>query len=192
MLRVLAILAALCTLAVGLLAFAIYRTITVGGDLRAARNVVLKELNVRYASKLEVSAHPLLVGLARFGVGLAPIDREARLALKAVRGAEVGVYQLTSNLDAEQRTTLFHKVDQRMEKRGWNRTVAVMDGDDMVLVYTPAGEMDLDELEAFVFVLNGRELVLVAGMGNLEPVRDLIDDKVREHLPEALGKHWLN
>ncbi len=172
-LRVLLVLSCLGTVVIGLIALAVYRTFTVGGDLRAARNVVSKELNVPYASRVEVSAHPLLVGLVRLGLSFVPLEPEARLAIGAVRGAEVGVYELGEDPDPVQQVAVFRQVEERMTRRGWSRVVAVCDRDDLVLVYAPDEEMEPDEVEAFVFVLNGRNLVMVAGQGNLEPVVEL-------------------
>lgn len=182
-LRVLVILSCLTTLVVGVVGLAIYRTLTVGGDLRAARNVVLNDLKIRCHSQVQVSAHPWLVGLVRFGLSFAPLEPEARLAIKTIRGAEIGVYQLASTPDAAQRLTLFQKVDQRMTKRGWHRTVAVFDQEDMVMVYAPTDERAPDDFEAFVFVLDGQDLVLVSGAGNLEPLVELVDGRLAEKLP---------
>ena len=179
-LQVLAVLAAVCLLAVGLVGLVVYRTITVGGDIRAARNAVLKDLNIKCASKVEVTAHPLLVHLVRFGLSFAPIEPEARLAMKAFRGAEVGVYQLRSSLGVSERRAVFSQIDQRLAGRGWERTVAVLDGDDLVMVFTPEKELDLDDVAAFVVVLNGHDLVLVSGRGDLEPIVELVTGKMGE------------
>ncbi len=189
-LRVLVVLSCVCLLVIGLIALAVYRTLTVGGDLRAARNVVVKDLNVGYASKVEVSAHPWLVGLVRFGLSFAPLEPEARLALKSVRGAEVGVYQLASSLDGAQRLTLFRQVDDRLAKRGWSRMVTVFDRDNLVLVYAPAGELDPDEVEAFVLVLDGRDLVMVSGSGNLAPIAELVSGQLGDKLPAPFLAAW--
>jgi hypothetical protein len=191
-LQVLAVLASICLLGVGLVGLAVYRTITVGADLRAVRNVVLKDLHVHCASRIEVTAHPLLVDAARFGLSFAPLEREARLAIQSFRGAEVGVYELTSRLDQQQRHALFQKVDRRMEAQGWSRTVAVLNHDDLVLVYSPDRTAAPDRLEAFVVVLNDDNLVLVSGKGNLEPIAELIREKMGDHLPGPLFAQLLH
>lgn len=191
-LRVLVVLSCLCLLVIGLIGLAVYRTLTVGGDLRAARNVVAKELNVPYASRVEVSAHPLLVGLVRFGLSFAPLEPEARLAMKSIRGAEVGVYELASNLDQAQRLALFRQVDARLSKRGWSRMVTVFDRDDLVMVYAPAGEVNRDDVDAFVLVLNGRDLVMVSGSGNLAPIAELVSGKLAERVTPPFLAAWRN
>ncbi len=172
-LQVLAVLAAVCLTVIGLAGLMVYRTLTVGGDLRAVRGAVLQDLRLTCSSKVEVSLHPWLVGLARTGLSFAPLEPEARLAIQAVRGAEVGYYQLGTALDERQRRDLFEKVNQRLEKRGWERMVTVLGRDELVLVYTPTDELSTEKLEAFVLVLNGRELVLVSGGANLEPILEL-------------------
>lgn len=182
-LRVLLVLCGLGTLCVGLVAFMVYRTLTVGGDLRAARNVVTRDLDLNLARQVQISAHPWLVGLARFGLSFAPLEPEAQLALKAVRGAEVGVYALTATPDARQRSTLFNQVDARLTKRGWHRLVAVSGDGNLVMVYGPDAERDADELEVFVLVLDGRDLVMVSGAGNLAPLVQLAEGHLPADLP---------
>ena len=173
-------LAALCLLAVGLIGLVVYRTLTVGGDIRTARSAVLKDLNIKCASKVEVTAHPWLVHLVRFGLSFAPIEPEAQLAMKAFRGAEVGVYQLRSAMGDSERRAVFNQIDQRLTGRGWDRTVAVLEGDDLVMVFVPDKELDLDDDEAFVVVLDGNDRVLVSGRGNLEPIVELVAGKLGE------------
>lgn len=190
-LQVLAVLASICFLTFALVAFAIYRTVTVGTVLRSARNAVLRDAHLRFTHRIEATARPWLVNAARFGLGFAPLDPDARLAIQSIRGAEVGVYELTANPDESERRNLFGQVDKRLEERGWTRTVAVYDRDEMVMVYTPQKEVSASKVEAFVFVLNDRQLVMVSGKGNLEPIVELVNRKMEHHhLPGPLFASW--
>ena len=75
-LQVLAVLAGVCLVGVGLVVLLVYRTITVGGDIRAVRGVLLKDLGVKCASKVEIRAQPWVVGLTRLGLSFAPLEPE--------------------------------------------------------------------------------------------------------------------
>lgn len=190
-LQVLAVLASICFVTFALVAFAVYRTVTVGSDLRSARNAVLRDAHLRFTHRIEATARPWLVSAARFGLGFAPLDPDARLAIQSIRGAEVGVYELTARPNEPDRRDLFKSLNVRMEERGWTRTVAVYDRDDMVMVYTPAKELSASKVEAFVIVLNDRQLVMVSGKGNLEPIVDLVNRKMEHHhLPGPLFASW--
>lgn len=189
-LQVLAVFAGISLVGIGLIALLVYRTITVGGDMRSVRGAVMNDMGVKCTSKVEVSAQPWLVGLARLGLNLAPLDPEARLAIQSIRGAEVGVYHLASEFDVRERHQLFNKVAARMAERDWDRAVTVINRDQLVMVFTPDEKMNADNIEAFVFVLNGRDLVLVSGKGNLQPIIELLSTKMDAHMPAALVAHW--
>ena len=189
-LQVLAVLAGVCLVGVGLVVLLVYRTITVGGDIRAVRGVLLKDLGVKCASKVEISAQPWVVALTRLGLGFAPLEPEARLAMKSIRSAEVGVYRLAANLNDRERCELFRQVATRMADRHWDRTVTVIGRDEMVMVFSPDEKENSSNIDAFVFVLNGRDLVLVSGRGNLDPIVELARTKMGESMPAQLAAHW--
>lgn len=188
-LQVLAVLAGICLIGLSAIAFAVYSTVTVGSDMRAVRNVAAKEAHLRFAQQWEGTAHPLLVDVARFGLSFAHLQPEARLAIQSVRGAEVGFYELTTPPNDATRQRLFRDFSQRLEQRGWSRTVSVLDREDLVMVFVPNSETSAQEFRAFVVVLNERQLVLVSGRANLEPMAELVESKLNNHLSGPLLAH---
>ena len=77
-----------------------------------------------------------------------------------------------------------------MADRHWDRTVTVIGRDEMVMVFSPAEKENSSNIGAFVFVLNGRDLVLVSGRGNLDPIVELARTKMGESMPAQLAAHW--
>jgi len=184
-LPVLVLVLGLALIPFGLIVVALKSFITVGGDSRVLRNTVLKASAAEWSPKIELNIGGGTLGLARLGLTFVDLPKEARAVLGAVRGAEVGVYQLTKGgLD---RAGLLNSTDRSMSARGWERVVGVVNPSELVAVYMPS---DLDsgrDVRLCVMVLDGEELVVVAARGNLEPLLELARSQLEWPAPERHG-----
>src|SRR5688572_29639918 len=80
-------------------AWAVYHTVTPTKDNRLLRDELVSHLNGAPRTQIQITAGPLLLSTARTVAGFCDdIPSEARLAMRAVRQASVGVYLLDSEM----------------------------------------------------------------------------------------------
>ncbi|HAV64978.1 MAG TPA: hypothetical protein DCY13_21725 [Verrucomicrobiales bacterium] len=178
---VLIVLAAMLVVGVAVAGVAVYRLLTVDPDMRSIRKELLSELQIETRGRVEVKVPSIALGLARMVVPFVDVPEEGRLALRAVRGGSVGVYQLEDAIAGADRRELVERVTHLLEDREWQRTVTVIDRDQLVMVFAPAGNDMPHRFSAFVLVVNGREMVMVQGRANLEPVFTLAERHWHRH-----------
>jgi len=160
----------------------IYASVRPGNDFRAVQNIVLDELPQKPNIRVSVRAPELLVSLARFGLSFVDdIDDEARQAIRAVHGGQVGVFQLPNPVPRAGKLQIMKRVDESMSQNEWTRVAAVVDRDQMVLVYAPEDLNNPGVVEVLTLVLNNNELVIVSVKGDLRPIYEI----ARSHLDEV-------
>lgn len=144
------------------LACCIYNVVTLSRPASRLKQSILQANGATVCSKIQISAGPLLLGVARVVVSqIKDVPPEALLALRSVRSVSVGVYQLahTETSTAE----LIQGSDTLMQRRGWHRAVQVRDGTSQVFIYVPDKSSRCGVFEACVAVLEKNQLVVVAG-----------------------------
>jgi hypothetical protein len=151
-----------------------YNLLTLSRDATALRRGVLDTYAGDSTTRIQLSLDGSLLGLVRTGLIFAPLPDEARLALKSVRKASVGVYELH---DAMTRSNLMSRADAVMLARGYNRIVGVIEDDETVLIYVPDGA-DAETLDVCLAVMDGKELVVVSARVASEPLMKLIEQKL--------------
>jgi hypothetical protein len=167
-------------LALGLVAFAaaVVNAVTLTRDAAALRNELIAASEAHAHTQVQVSAGPMLLGVARFVTGfISEIPPEARLALKAVRKASVGVYDLRGEALAANHARMLREADERMSRRGWNRVVAVGDAEKLVLIYMPGNARWGATQRVCLAVCDGDKLVVVAGTIEPAPLAELMAQK---------------
>jgi len=173
---VLVLVLGLALLPFGVIMLAVKTYASVGHDARTVRNTVLKASGAEWSPTIELGVGGGTLGLARLGLAFADLPKEARAVVNAVRGAEVGVYQLAKgSLD---RAGLLNATDRGMSARGWERVVGVLSGRELVAVYLPSDLRSGRDVRLCVMVLDGEELVVVAARGNLEPLLELAQSEL--------------
>jgi hypothetical protein len=146
---------------------------------------VLKASAAEWSPTIELNVGGGTLGLARAGLAFLDLPAEARAVLSAVRGGEVGVYQLVKgNLD---RAGLLNSADHDMSARGWERVVGVVNARELVAVYLPSDLHSGRDVRLCVMVLDGEDLVVVAARGNLEPLLELARSQSQWPALERLG-----
>src|SRR4029434_2128625 len=75
-------------------------------DTKALRNGLVNASGVEWRQQIVLNVGGLTFGAVRGGLSFLPLDARARAALEAVRGAEVGIYDLSSEADPPRCATL--------------------------------------------------------------------------------------
>jgi hypothetical protein len=154
-------------------------------NTRALRNSLMKSSGVEWRQRIALNAGGLTLGAVRAGLSFVHLDAGARAALQAVRGAEVGVYQLPSGARPPDRAAMLAAADAAMTARGWDRVVGVMDGRDLVAIYLPDNTTSARRMKCCLMVFDGHEMVVGSARADLEPLvkyalaQPAIDARVR-------------
>jgi hypothetical protein len=152
----------------------------------ALRDSVLEAVGDGWTKEIELGVGPLTLGLARGGSRFLELPNEARTVLRAMRGADVGIYRPRAANGATPAAELLHAADGAMAKRGWERCVAVVKSDETVALYVP-GELDAKrQLRLCVLVVNPSEMVIVSARGRPEPLIELVLEEIHDASPKML------
>lgn len=175
-----------------LLLYGITGFFRLSAEARSLRNGLTRSLqsqSVDSRERIELRIGAITCYLLRVGLSFAPVPEEAQLALRAVRGAEVGLYQLGAGAGTLTPGEVLSAADTAMAQRGWDRVVGVAAREgELVAVYMPEHSSDAQALRLCVAVLNRDHLIVAGGRGNLEPLLELASRQGRLHRPE-LGAH---
>lgn len=168
--------AGLCLSPFLLLGAAAVSYLTLDSDVRTLRRHVMAATDAEWCTRAQVSVGRLTLGA--IGQGLRFVDHEdmpdARLAIRAVKHASVGVYERTSPEASWSREDLFVKTDRAMRQRGWSRLVGVADRNETVLVYV-ADDFEEDEpVEICLAVVNGKKIVVASTRLDARAVSELV------------------
>jgi hypothetical protein len=145
--------------------------VTLSRDAAALRQVFVANSPATLHPRVQLSAGPATLALARLVVGcIDEVPDEARQALRAVRSASVGVYETDRNVFANSRAGLITIADQRMTRRGWTRIVGVRDGSQLVMVYVPVRSAGSGPQKFCLAVCDQRQLIVVAGAADADAI----------------------
>lgn len=136
--------------------------LTLDRDAAALRRHVMRATGADWDTKVQVSAGRFSIGLVRAGLACVQNDEieDAKLALRAIHSASVGVYQRQSGAAEWSSAELINDTDAEMRRRGWLRVVGVSQGRDTVMVYVPDGDEEPEDV--CVAVVNDRDFVVVS------------------------------
>jgi hypothetical protein len=139
------------------------------------RDELISTLTPSTRTQVQITVGPVLLGTVRTIVGAFDgVPEEARLAMRAIRGASVGVYKLRREIRSDERTNMFSAADDVMQRRGWTRVVAVNDAENLVLVYLPEGERSGSTEQVCVAVCNEEHLIVVEGSLRMDRLVELV------------------
>jgi hypothetical protein len=71
--------------------------------------------------------------------------------------------------------------DKAMGKRGFARVVGVSMDSQLVAVYLPRQTTAPEKVRCFVLVIHEQDVVIAGARGNLSPLMELLDDKIRHN-----------
>ena len=121
------------------------------------------------------------------------VDDRAKLALRAIHGASVGIYDLQGTAGIIETIQLLREADRAMARRGYARLVAVHNHGDTVLVYAPTEISNEASVDLCVAVVNGPELVVVSTSVDAALLADLARQQAGPELNHRLhlaGIFW--
>lgn len=163
-----------------LITLSLWNLFTLSRETTALRKELFDSLPLPASPQVQVSAGPVLLGLARTALSVIPdVPPEARLALRSVRAASVGVYQLHGAVESSDRVKLFVAADRAMAQRRWTRIVGVNHRRDTVLVYMPADFAEGDSLRVCLAVCAEDKLVLVSAVARGDELLELVQQHHR-------------
>lgn len=154
---------------------AVANLLTLSREAAILRDELVDGFEASPSTQIQVSAGPLLLTVVRIGLGFIPdLPEEARLALRAVRKASVGVYQFSGDAH-EGRRKMIVSADTRMRRQGWDRVVTVTHDDTLVLAYAPGEGSGWfgGRQKVCVAIFADERLVVVAGTVAVDPLRKL-------------------
>lgn len=155
-----------------LLAVTVLMALRVGGDLRTLRRSALTAMPGSWTPQVELSVGLVPALLARAGLSFVDLPPEAQAALRAFRGADVGVYRRSSAAPETAARDALTRVTRDLEQQGWEPAVRVHEGRETVAVFVPRDDRPTD-LRAAVMVLDGDQMVLVSARIRPEPLLEL-------------------
>ncbi|MBI2515571.1 MAG: hypothetical protein HYV95_01530 [Opitutae bacterium] len=178
----------LCLAPFLLLGIAVASFLTLDRDAATLRKHVMAATDADWSTKVQLSVGSLTLGTVRQCLWFVHDQNvgDARLALKAVRHASVGVYERRGDETKWSREELFVDTDKAMQKRGWSRLVGVADHGDTVLVYTPDNLDPDDPVDVCIAVINDRDLVVVSATLDAKALSRLVEKKAGEDIRRSL------
>lgn len=158
------------------IAIAVASYITLDRDAAALRRHVMAATHADWNTKIQVSVGSLTLGAIRSGMWFARGEdiEAARLALRSVNHASVGVYELASKEIKVSPTQMLADTDRAMRDRGWTRLIGVQDNNENVLIYTEDDASPDGPLSLCLAVVNGKELVVVSTAIDPDALQELI------------------
>jgi hypothetical protein len=150
--------------------------LTLDRDVRVLRQHVMAATDIGWNTKVQMSVGRVTLGV--IGQGLRFVDHkdmaDARLALRAVKHASVGVYERSSGGTEWSREKLFVETDRAMHKRGWTRLVGVADQKETVLIYVQDDQDENESVEICLAVVSGREMVVASTTVDASALGELV------------------
>lgn len=165
-----------------LLGVGVISMLTLDRDAAFLRREVMAASDGKWHTKVQVSAGWITLGAVRTGLRFIQAEHmdDARLAMKAVRHASVGVYECRSDRDDLSLEQILNRADKAMQKRGWSRLVGVAEHDETVLIYTSDDIGSSSCIDICLAVVDGNQLVVVSTNVDASVLAELAE----RHIPK--------
>jgi hypothetical protein len=143
----------------------------------------MKASNVEWEKQIDLNIGTATLAVVGAGLAFAPLDANARAAVQAVRGVEVGIYEMVPGMKPPDCAAMLAVADSVLTARGWERLVGVLDGEELVSVYVPGKAISARQVKCCALVFDGRQMVVVSAKVDLEPLLRHLRNQ-----PELLAK----
>jgi hypothetical protein len=160
--------------ALGVIVLGVASYFHLSSDTRALRNGLMEASGVEWRQQIGLNIGSVTLGVVRAGLSFAPLDSEARAAVQAVRGVEVGIYEPVSGTKPSDCAAMLAVADKVLNARGWERVVGVLNGEELVSVYIPAKTISARRMKCCVMVFDGRQMVVASVRADLEPLLECL------------------
>src|SRR5688572_5558648 len=155
----------------------------VSSDTQALRDVALKLQTAEAEEKIELGVGFFTVGLAKLGARFVELPPEVRGILGSVDGVECSVYELRG--PASNFAEVLSQADERMDERGLDRVVGLLEREQLIAVYVPRKMKSHRDMSISVMVLTKSELICASARGDLDSVMQLAITKAQEQFPKT-------
>lgn len=146
-------------------------------DTQALRGGVVEASQTTWQPQVSLNVGSLTCGAIRSSLSFLPLEPEARAALQTVRRAEVSLLQLAPGAKPAEGAAMLEAADAAMSRRGWDRVVGVLAGDEMVAVYVSTKTTSFRRVETCAVVLAGEQLIMASARANLQPLLNCVFSK---------------
>ncbi len=170
-------------------AFGITGYFRLSSETQALRGSLMNSVPGEWHKKFAVHAGYITMALVRNLSHHFRMPAEPRAAIEALRGAEVGVYELQGEPIAAEPGQVLQASDKALRARGWERFVGVVQGEQLVAIYLPRKGLSSSHISCCLMVLHERQLVVASVRGNAEPLLELANKKLEASQP---WKHFDN
>ena len=160
--------------ALGVLVAGVASYLHLSSDTRALRNELMKASGVAWRQHIGLNIGSVTLGVVRAGLCFAPLDAKARAAVQAVRGVEVGIYELPPGTKPPDHTAMLAVADTVLNARGWERVVGVLEGEELLSVYVPGEAISARQMKCCVLVFDGRQMVVACATANVESLLECL------------------
>jgi hypothetical protein len=149
-----------------------------GSDTRALKDSCASAMGGDCHKRIVFNAGWLSTSILRAVTHFVNLPADARTALSAVHGAEVGIYRQQGAPPSVCFPAVLQSADKAMLARGWERVVGVVHEHEMVVVYTPGRGLSSRRMKCCVMVLHKDDLIIVGARGNLEPLQSIAQNRI--------------
>jgi hypothetical protein len=152
-------------------------------EARSLRDALLSSTSDPWNKKIALNIGGFTTAVARTGLGFVKkLPPEARVAASALRGVEVGIYELADGQRHDDPAGVIARADKAMTAKGWVRMVGVCEKDQLVAIYVPLKDLSARRMKCCVLVLESRQLVVASVRANIEPLMALTTGPLKEKL----------
>ena len=162
--------------------FGVVSYFRLSSEASALRDALLSSSSDTWHPKITLNIGGVTTGLARMGLRFVNLPPEARAAANAVRGVEVGVYELEDEQRHDNPSQVIARADKAMGAQGWMRAVGVIERDQLVAVYVPAKGLKAGRVKCCVLVVDKRELVVASVRADAKPLMELVTGRLHDKL----------
>jgi len=179
----------LIALCVGIPSFALY-TLAACFRLGPDAQALGEGFRGRGAPGLELRLGALPMSLLRFGLHRAPLEPEARMALDALHGVEVGLYPFAGGGHPEETSERIIAGSAALSGRGWYQALGIANDEVTVSVHVREDERRPDRIQLCAVVQRESHVAVISVRGQ---VPDALLSAIGYRLPSSgRGRKYLS
>ncbi len=162
-------------LVIGLTALTFTGCFGVDGDFVKVKSMVMNSVDGGFKKDVEFSVGSVGMSFARLVVSIDNDDEDAKMILKNISGAQIGVYKRSHYSNADFNFSSLKDLDKRMRDEDWQCVVKHVERNELTGVYIRYEDDEINQ--AYVINIDDGDLTIVRVEGDLE---NLIEYAIKE------------
>ena len=162
-------------LIIGLSALTFTGCFGVDRDFVKVKSMVMNSVDGDFHKDVEFSVGSVGLSFARLVVSIDDNDEDAKMILKNISGAQIGVYKKNHYASDEFKFSLLKDLDKKMLDDDWCGIVKHVDGNELTGVYVKYEDDEINQV--YVINIDNEDLTIVRVEGDLE---NLIEYAIKE------------